>query len=91
MLDFINSLPTRERGEVRNSLRLLREFGTRLGFPDARHLQGKLWELRPGHHRLLYFAQVGHRFVILHAFRKQSGSTPRQDLDLALRRMSELA
>ena len=46
--------------------------------------------VRPGPNRLLYTARVRHCFIVLHAFRKQSGKTPRQDLELALRRMAEL-
>jgi len=89
VLDYIDTLPVLEQAKVRNAIRLLEEFGTELGLPDARPLKDKLWELRAGAHRLIYFAHVGHSFVILHAFHKQTRTTPKQDLDLALRRMGE--
>ncbi len=78
MTEFINALPVREQAEVRNALRLLREFRTLLGMPHARPLTGhhKLWELRPGPNRLLYFAHTGRRFIILHGFRKRLQRTP---------------
>jgi phage-related protein len=81
--------PILEQAKVRNAIGLLEEFGTEPGLPDARPLKDKLWELRAGAHRLIYFAHVGHSFVILHAFHKHTRTTPKQDLDLALRRMGE--
>jgi phage-related protein len=89
VLEYVNALSVLEQVEVRNAVRLLEEYGIKLGMPEARHVQGKLWELRPTAHRLLYFAHVEHTFVILHAFHKQTNKTPKQDLELALRRMGE--
>jgi phage-related protein len=68
----------------------LREFGVSLGMPHAKHISGKLWELRPAANRFFYFAYVGRRFVILHAYRKQSQKTPPQELALAERRLAEV-
>jgi len=92
VVEFINALPVREQAEVRNALRLLREFGTLLGMPHARPLTGhhKLWELRPGPNRLLYFAHTGRRFVILHGFRKRSQRTLAREIRIAERRMAEI-
>jgi len=39
VLEFINDLPIMEQAKIRNALRLLREFGTQLGMPHARHIQ----------------------------------------------------
>lgn len=88
VLEYINGLEASERAEIRNALRLLREFGTALSLPHVRHLQDKLWELRPGRNRLLYFVQTGRCFVVVHAFRKQTGKTPKREIDVALRRMA---
>jgi hypothetical protein len=55
VLEFINRLPTRDKAKITNTLRLLEEFGTRLGMPHARPIEGKLWELRPGGNRLFLF------------------------------------
>jgi phage-related protein len=90
VLDFINSLPKWEQAKVYNSLRLLAEFGALLRMPHARHIQGKLWELRPGGVRLFYFTFKNNEFVILHGFRKQSKQAPRLEIEVALRRLREL-
>jgi phage-related protein len=90
-VDFINRLPLKEQAKIRNAIRLLSEFGTSLGMPHARHVEGKLWELRPGSTRLFYFTYIGHQFVILHGYRKQSLKAPEREIAIALRRMKELS
>lgn len=90
VLEFINDLPIMEQAKIRNALRLLREFGTQLGMPHTRHIQGKLWELRPGGIRLFYFTYIEEQFVILHGYRKQSQKTPAKEIKIAFQRMEEL-
>ena len=61
--------------------------------PYSRHVSGKIWELRVAagrrDYRVLYFAFVGRRFVLLHAFAKQTARTPAQELEIAERRMMD--
>ena len=90
VLEFINGLPASDRAKINNVLLLLEEFGTRLGMPHARPIRDKLWELRPGGNRLLYFLYAHHEFVILHGFRKQTMKTSDREIDIAWRRMLEL-
>jgi phage-related protein len=88
--EYLNALPVAEQAAAEEVFRLLREFGISLGMPHAKHIGGKLWELRPGANRFFYFAYVGRRFVILHAYRKQSQKTPARELALAERRLAEV-
>ena len=44
--DYLNALPVAEQAAADEAFRLLREFGVSLGTPHARHVSGKLWELR---------------------------------------------
>ena len=90
VLDFINKLAAKDRAKINNNLRLLEEFGPNLGMPHARHIEGKLWELRPGDNRLFYFLYLDGKFVILHGFRKQTMKTPEKEIAIAVRRMNEL-
>ena len=90
VLDFINQLSPKDRAKINNVLRLLEEFGTNLGMPHARRIEGRLWELRPGDNRLFYCLHVGKQFVVLHGFRKQSMKTPEKEIATALRRMKEV-
>ena len=90
VLDFLNSLSSKEKAKVNNTIRLLEEFGTNLGMPHARRIEGRLWELRPGDNRLFYCLYMEQKFVILHGFRKQSMKTPEREIAIALRRMKEI-
>jgi len=89
-LDFINNLSPKDRAKVNNVLRLLEEFGSILGMPHARRIEGRLWELRPGDNRLFYCLFMDQKFVILHGFRKQSMKTPEKEIATAMRRMKEI-
>ena len=68
------------------------EYGT-LSLPHARHLEGKLWELRidgrPNSYRVVYAAVPDHKFLLLHAFAKKSQRTPPQEIAAARRRLSD--
>jgi len=47
----------------------------------------RLWELRPGRHRVIYFYFEGDKAILLHAFKKQSQKTPEREIGVALQRM----
>ena len=89
MRDYIAGLPERERDDWDEALTLLGSF--RLEAPvSLRQLEGKLWEIRVGRHRIAYVVVTALEMVLLHAFKKQGQRTPRRDLDLALRRAREV-
>ena len=89
MRDYAAGLPRRERDDWDEAVTLLGLFG--LDAPvSLRQLQGKLWEIRLGRHRVAYVIVTGPEMVLLHAFKKQGQRTARSDLDLALRRAKEI-
>ncbi|NLI41941.1 MAG: type II toxin-antitoxin system RelE/ParE family toxin [Caldisericales bacterium] len=88
--EFIENLTVMEQAKIRNSLRLLQEFGTNLSMPHAKQINGKLWELRPGEFRLFYFAYIEQQFVILHGYRKKGQKAPNREIAIAMRRMQTL-
>lgn len=92
VIEFLKELTVAERAKVRNHIRLLQEFGTRLDYPHARPIKGHkpLWELRPTPVRLFYVAYTGKRFVILHGFKKKTGKTPQKEIDTAYARYRSL-
>lgn len=87
---FIDNLPLKERNVVRRYLDMLEKWGTALEMPYVRHLRGPIWELRPPRDRFLYTTLPTRRIVVLHAHRKQKGREPKQDIELALRRLAEI-
>jgi len=87
--DYIAGLPARERNDWDEALALLGVFG--LDAPvSLRQLDGKLWEIRVGRHRVAYIVITGPEMVLLHAFKKQGRRTPQRDLDLARRRVKDV-
>jgi phage-related protein len=61
----------------------------RVGEPQVRHIEGKLWEMRPSGKRMegraLYVTAAGRRAVVL-AFVKKTRKTPDHVITLALER-----
>lgn len=59
----------------------------------AKHVRGKIWELRPewsgNEYRFFYGAIVGQRFVILHAVQKKSQKLKEGDIVLAEQRYAD--
>ena len=67
---------------------------TALREPYARHLSGKLWELRlkgrDGIARSIYVTASGQRVVVLRTFVKKTEKTPAHELKIAAARMKEI-
>ncbi len=61
--------------------------------PLVKHIEGRLWEMRPsGKHiegRALYVAVTGKRVVVALAFIKKTRKTPRRLIELALERVEQ--
>lgn len=92
---FMKALPPAARAYSVRVCETLSGVGLKRGFNQLRHIQGDLWELRvdspkPNRHfmRYLFVARDG-KFQVTHAFFKQTNKTPRPDIELALRRVSE--
>jgi phage-related protein len=91
--DWLLTLEVKDRARVRRAFGLLESYGTRLTMPYARHLRGKLWELRVAagrqDYRVLYAAAAGRRFILLHGFTKQTAKTPARELEIAEQRWAD--
>ena len=64
-------------------IQLLEDKGTRLPENITKHLEGDIWELRPGGNRIFYFYAQNNTFVLLHHFKKKTQKTPRRELERA--------
>ena len=62
---------------------MLEEYGTRIGEPVTKHLDGEIWELRPLKNRFLYAYVEKDTFVILHHFMKKTQKTPKREIEKA--------
>jgi len=73
---------------------LMSEFGSNLGMPHTKPLDGGLFELRvkskEGVARVFFCTKIGKKIIMLHSFVKKSQKTPKKELRLAKTRMSEV-
>ncbi len=91
----LTALPAGLRARLLRLMELIEDYGvTGLRAPHAKHLEGKLWELRiksgEGIARAVYAVVTGRRVVILHAFVKKTDKTPKRALAIARQRLKEL-
>lgn len=70
-------------------LQALKEYGTHIGQPIVKHIEGSLWELRPLKNRIFFFYWKDDTFVLLHHFVKKSQKTPDKEIEKALLRQKD--
>ena len=75
--------------QINYCIELLKNQGTRLPVNITKHLQGEIWELRPGNNRILYFYFENNTFVLLHMFRKQTQKTPKSEIEKAIKECAD--
>ncbi|MBF0382969.1 MAG: type II toxin-antitoxin system RelE/ParE family toxin [Magnetococcales bacterium] len=91
----IESWPVDMQAKLYRIIELIHEFGLhRVREPYIMHLHGKLWEMwvkgRDGIARAIYVTAHAKRVVIVHAFKKKTQKTPKQEIRLALERIKEI-
>lgn len=64
-------------------IRLLREYGTRLGEPYLKYLKDDIWELRPIRDRILFAYYKENTFILLTVFMKDTKKTPQKEIKRA--------
>lgn len=96
VLDYMRELAKNESkdnriklSKIRDYVKLLSEHGTGIGEPFVKHLEGKIWELRPLSDRILFTAIVGGRFILLHSFMKKTQKTPAREIHQAKKELAD--
>ena len=75
--------------KIQDYINLLKEFGTSLGEPYVKHLDGKIYELRPLKDRILFAAWIDNKFILLSHFVKKTQKTPPREIKKAKKRLAE--
>jgi Phage-related protein len=75
--------------KILTHIRALEAYGTRLGEPRVKHIDGSLWELRPLSHRILFFHWREGKFILLHHFIKKTQKTPPKEIKQAMRNLQD--
>lgn len=91
--DWLRGLPADDRQKIGFDLAVV-QVGWPVGMPLCRSLGDGLWEMRsnlPSRRiaRILFCLHEG-RIGIVHGFIKKTRKTPRDEIELALKRMKEL-
>lgn len=96
LLDYMGALEREGSKDSRIKLNKIREYvkalalnGTRLPQTYCKHLEGEIWELRPGSNRVLFAAWINGAFVLLHVFKKKTQKTPKRELEQAKRNLAD--
>ena len=75
--------------KILTHIRALEVFGTRVGEPQVKHIDGNLWELRPLAHRIFFFYWRDNKFILLHHLIKKSQKTPPKEIEKATQNMKD--
>lgn len=85
--DYIERLTFKEQVKIFRYINFLQERKGYIGEPYARHIKGKIRELRvdfsKNRHRIFYFTFIGKRIILLHAFLKRTQKTPAAEIERA--------
>jgi len=98
IIDYLDEL--RVKGETSKSERVnrdkilayivaLKQYGTRIGQPVVKHIDGSIWELRPIANRIFFFYWRDNKFVLLHHFIKKTRKTPPREIEQARLKMKD--
>ena len=98
IVDYLDEL--NEKGETSKHERVnrdkilayigaLEKYGTRIGQPIVKHIDGSIWELRPLANRIFFFYWKDNKFVLLHHFIKKTQKTPTREIDTARAKLKD--
>ena len=77
------------RNKILAYIGAMEKYGTRVGEPIVKHIDGNIWELRPLANRIFFFYWKDNKFVLLHHFIKDTRKTPPQELKLARSKLKD--
>ena len=94
---YIKNLATLDSKEARIKLNkindyieALSQYGTIIGEPLVKHIEGEIWELRPRKDRILFAVLDDGRYILLHNFEKKTRKTPKREIEKANRELKDV-
>jgi phage-related protein len=91
--EWLYSLDEEDRKVIGKDIKTV-EYGWPIGMPVCRKLESKLYEVRSdiSNKRIarVIFTVIDEYMILLHGFIKKSQKTPKQDIDLALKRKKDI-
>jgi phage-related protein len=89
---FIKKLNPLTIAKIAKEVDLLEKYGLNLGMPHCRRLEKDFYELRirgKEEIRILYVFR-GRKIYLLHIFKKKTQKTPRKEINVALKRLTDI-
>jgi phage-related protein len=77
------------RDKILTYIVALSQYGTRVGQPIVKHIDGSIWELRPLSNRIFFFYWKDNKFILLHHFIKKTKKTPPTEIERARSNMKD--
>lgn len=91
--EWLYSLNEEDRKVIGKDIKTV-EYGWPIGMPVCRKLESKLYEVRSdiSNKRIarVIFTVIDEYMILLHGFIKKTQKTPKQDIDLALKRKKDI-
>lgn len=91
--DFIRKQQAQTKAKILHIVKLLRQYGNKLGMPHSKMLGSGLYEIRikgKEEIRIFYCFKANKIILLIHAFKKKTQQTPNKEIELALLRMKSL-
>ena len=92
--EFIDELPDLDQARFLQLIEEIEEHGLAAVRVIFKPIHGKLWELKfrasGGSFRIFYVLVTKDQMVWLHAFKKKTQKTPKNEMELALNRMKDI-
>lgn len=96
VIDYLNKLKSKndkdsriKKAKIYGYIEALQIYGTQVGEPYVKHLDGEIWELRPLRDRILFAAWHNGSFILLHTFMKTTQKTPAREIEKAKRELAD--
>ena len=90
VLEYIQGLAKPESARLFEALDQIERYGLEAVRVQFRQIEGKLWEVKIGAHRVLYVMIEREEMVLLHAYKTQGQKLPIKERDIAIKRMKEM-
>lgn len=91
--EFIKKQQPQAKAKIVHIVKLLKQYGNKLGLPHSKALGSGIYELRirgKEELRIIYCFAPQKTIYLLHSFKKQTKQIPSEELDVALQRMKSL-
>ena len=90
--EWLRSLLKEEKKQIGEDIKTV-QYGWPIGMPLAKKLYNGIWEIRTDLESKIsrvLFTMHENQMIILHGFIKKTEKTPKDDLNLAIKRMKQL-